>query len=93
MKPTLVCSALTGFLGAENLTAVVVTGFRVVVVVDGVVEVVVDVVVLVVVLLVVVVVVFAVEVCGKKVTTSDWGLGGLGGLVGRLFFVVHVHEV
>ena len=92
MKPTLVCSALTGFFGAENLTAVVVTGFRVVVVVDGVVEVVVDVVVLVVVLLVVVVV-FAVEVCGKKVTTSDWGLGGLGGLVGRLFFVVQVHVV
>ena len=42
MKPTLVCSALTGFFGAENLTAVVVTGFRVVVVVEGVVEVVVD---------------------------------------------------
>ena len=57
------------------------------VVVDVVVEVVVDVVVLVVVLLVVVIVTFVIEVGGKKVTTSELGFGGLGGLVGRLFFV------
>lgn len=60
---------------------------------EVVVEVVVDVVVLVVVLLVVVVVGFVVEVCGKKVTTSEFGFGGLGGLVGRLFLVVQVQDV
>ena len=94
MDFTFVCSALTGFLGAETLTAAVVIGFLVVVVVtEVVVEVVVDVVVLVVVLLVVVVVGFVVEVWGKKVTTSELGFGGLGGLVGLRFFVVQVQDV
>jgi len=89
-----VCSALTGFFGAETLAAAVVTGFLVVVVVaDVVVEVVVDVVVLVVVLFVVVVVGIVDEVCGKKVTTSELGFGGLGGLVGLLFLVVQVQDV
>ena len=56
------------------------------------------VVVLVVVVLVVVVGLVVVDVVeaavvGKKVTTSELGLGGLGGRVGLLFDVAHCHLV
>ena len=51
------------------------------------------VVVLVVVVGLVVVDVVEAVVVGKKVTTSELGLGGLGGRVGLLFDVAHCHLV
>ena len=63
------------------------------VVVAGVVVVVLVVVVLVVVVGLVVVDVDGGDVGGKKVTTSEFGFGGLGGLVGLLFDVAHCHFV